>query len=386
MANLFRPLSAEYQEDPYRVFQHLRDNEPCFWSDEAQSWVVTRYDDCKYVLRENEVFARDRSRAGLTKQPRSESIQSEDPPAQLVLRRRILAALHSQDLGKIASNAFAHFSDRLDSAPKGQNFDIMADAVAPAAMKLITSAVGVVGFDPTHYLNISFAFSRAMDSGLDPQRLADGQAAGTELRTRVHEWFAAEATSGMMQALVSDEVIQSELISKGDNYLHNTVGGVFNAGFGTAYAITGALLELYSEMPEIFHEARSAPDISVAVAEIIRYLSPAQGTSRFATQDCEIQGKLIQRGDVVIVLMASANRDERFFTAPDSLDFTRQPNQHLAFAWGPHVCLGAQLAEAWVRELIVNYEHWAALLTVEKITYLDTATLRSVRNIIVRKS
>jgi len=75
---------------------------------------------------------------------------------------------------------------------------------------------------------------------------------------------------------------------------------------------------------------------------------------RTATDDCEISGQPIRRGDKVVVSFASANRDQAVFTDPDRFDIDRNPNPHLVFGHGPHFCLGAQLARVQMRALFAE--------------------------------
>ncbi|HEY4408677.1 MAG TPA: cytochrome P450 [Acidimicrobiia bacterium] len=92
--------------------------------------------------------------------------------------------------------------------------------------------------------------------------------------------------------------------------------------------------------------------LDTAVEEIIRWASPVNYMSRTATCDVELRGQLIRRGDKVTLLYSSANRDEAAFTDPDRFDTGRDPNQHLAFGFGPHFCLGATLARIELRALL----------------------------------
>jgi cytochrome P450 len=86
--------------------------------------------------------------------------------------------------------------------------------------------------------------------------------------------------------------------------------------------------------------------IASAVEEFLRYDPPVQATDRIATRDCEIGGKRIRKGSLVVTLLAAANRDPARFPDPERLDLGRQDNAHLSFSHGAHFCLGAQLARA----------------------------------------
>lgn len=85
--------------------------------------------------------------------------------------------------------------------------------------------------------------------------------------------------------------------------------------------------------------------IQPAVEELLRYGSPVKtATERYAREDVTLAGVTIPRGSLVLAVIASANRDERQFDDPDTLDITREPNRHLSFGMGAHFCLGASLA------------------------------------------
>jgi cytochrome P450 len=385
MTALFDPLSEVTRDDPFAAYAQLREHEPCAWSEDARSWVVSRYDDCKMVLRDSDAFARDPARVGKVKPERTHSIQTEDPPHQFALRRRMLRALHAQDLASIAAESVQILVDAVDDAPRGGEIDLLTQAIAPAAMHLVTATLGVDGPDPSDYLGHSHALTRGMDSGLDPSRLAPAQAAGNEVRSYVSTWFSAVPERGFLKLVDDDELVASELALRGELYLSNTVAGIFNAGFSTAFAMAAGLASLDRTDPDALERARTASDRTVAANELVRYLSPAQATARSAIHDVVISGTHVPAGSTVITLMAAANRDPRAFVDPDLLDFERADNQHLGFAWGPHVCLGARLALAWIEELVNRKADWLDLLRVTEMHYLDSATLRTLAVLTARK-
>jgi len=385
MTGLFDPLSAATRDDPFAAYARLRESEPCAWSAETGSWVVSRYDDCKMVLRDSELFARDPARVGRPKPERTHSIQTEDPPHQFALRRRMLRALHAQELRSIAAESVQIVVDTVDEVPRGGEIDLLSRVFAPAAMHLVTQTLGVDGPDPAEYLRHSHDLTRGMDSGLDPDRLAPAQAAGDTVRSYVATWFAAVPDRGFLKLVDDDDLVAAELAQRGELYLRNTVAGIFNAGFSTAFAMAAGLACLDHVDPQALERARTASDRTVAANELVRYLSPAQATSRSAIHDVEISGTPVPAGSTVITLMAAANRDPRAFDEPDVLNFERVDNQHLGFAWGPHVCLGARLALAWIEELVERKSDWIDRLDMTQVRYLDSATLRTLAVLTARK-
>ncbi len=118
------------------------------------------------------------------------------------------------------------------------------------------------------------------------------------------------------------------------------------AGHETTVNLIGNGVLALLEHPEAMARLRDDPSlIKPAVEELLRYDGPlATATERFAREDVTIDGVTIPRGEMVLAVLSSANRDDRQFERPDALDLTREPNRHLAFGLGVHYCLGAPLA------------------------------------------
>jgi len=118
------------------------------------------------------------------------------------------------------------------------------------------------------------------------------------------------------------------------------------AGHETTVNLIGNGTLALLEHPDQMDKLRNDPAlIKPAVEELLRYTSPVDmATERYAREDVPVAGVTIPRGEMVFAVIASANRDDRQFADPDTLDLTREPNRHLAFGLGPHFCLGAPLA------------------------------------------
>jgi len=116
----------------------------------------------------------------------------------------------------------------------------------------------------------------------------------------------------------------------------------------TRTVIARMILELIRR-PDQWALLRDGADVTVAVEEFIRYVTPIHNMCRVATRDVEIGGETIAAGQQVVLMYSSANRDPAHFADPERLDVTRHPNPHLAFGFGTHFCLGASLARLEIR-------------------------------------
>ena len=122
--------------------------------------------------------------------------------------------------------------------------------------------------------------------------------------------------------------------------------------------------------------------ISQAINELLRFISPAQSTARFANSDTVLSGVAIRKNDPVVTLIASANRDPEVFERPDELVLDRMQNRHLSFGYGPHYCVGAKPAEDFLAQFVVRLLEWEDKLALcSEPTWLDTATLRCINTL-----
>ena len=116
----------------------------------------------------------------------------------------------------------------------------------------------------------------------------------------------------------------------------------------TRTVIARSLVEL-SKTPEQWGLLKDGSDLDIAVEEFIRFVTPIHNMCRVATEDYEIGGEMIRKGQQVVLMYSSANRDPSHFVNQEKLDITRSPNQHIAFGFGTHFCLGAALARLEIR-------------------------------------
>jgi cholest-4-en-3-one 26-monooxygenase len=119
----------------------------------------------------------------------------------------------------------------------------------------------------------------------------------------------------------------------------------FTGGLETTRNATAVGLWQFMENPDQAQIVRDNPDaLKGAVEEVLRWVTPSKNRLRVATEDVEVGSKTIKKGDWLVTWLVSANRDEDVFDRPDAFDVTRDPNPHLGFGIGEHLCLGRYLA------------------------------------------
>jgi cytochrome P450 len=157
----------------------------------------------------------------------------------------------------------------------------------------------------------------------------------------------------------------------------------FLAGLDTVTASLDCMLSYLAQHPERRQQLVEDPSlIQHAIEEMLRWETPVQGIVRVATEDTEIAGCPVPKGKIVSVMLHSANVDEASWADPDTIDFDREENRHLAFGGGVHRCLGSHLARM---ELRVALEEWHAAIPSysvrEGVELLYTQGLRAVENL-----
>jgi cytochrome P450 len=372
----YDPLAPETLANPYPLYTTFRETAPIFWHETMNSWVVSRYVDCRDVLRDNDLFARDRRRVGTELPEFLQNIQTIDPPDQTPLKSVLMNALRSQDLDTLGAQARGQIADTFDRLSRRDQFDWIKEVAAPVALAVTARLFGVDQPELDAYVSLSDAIARRMDIGLRPERAAIGNDARQRLNAIVDTWYAAQRRPGVFATIQAT----ADQVDVPEHYIRNTTGVMFNASYGTLFATVSNIALTLIERPETLDQLRGASRMLLdsATDELIRFEGPAQGTSRVATSQTVIQGTTIERGQIVLTLLASANRDADEFERPDDLVLDRSPNRHLAFGWGAHGCLGTAFGRVAVRELILCLTEAPRLRLAGTPVRRATATVRSL--------
>jgi cytochrome P450 len=355
---VFNPMYAPLRSDPYPFYARLREKDPLHRSWAADGWVLSRHRDILGVLRDPSYSADERNSnrfAPIVARLRRQGLNAPydddngsmlrlDPPDHTRLRSLVSKAFTPRAVERMRPRIEAILKDLLDSRPARGPMELVTELGSPLPVRVIAEMLGIPPEDHERFRAWSNEAVRSLGDGAIEDRLA-GQRASEQLR----EYFTAVIEA--RRKAPKDDLITGLAAAEdaGDtlkrNELLNTLSLLLIAGNETTTnLISNAVLAL-TRNPDQLELLRKSPErIPAAVEEFLRYDSPVQMTSRIATRDHEFCGERVRRGQQMILLLGSANRDPDVFPDPDRLDVTRSDVRHLSFSHGIHFCLGAQLA------------------------------------------
>ena len=317
--------------------------------------LVSRYDDCKMVLSDPR-FMRNRGTArgkGSSPMPfpmpksiaaLAKSMIIEDDPEHRRLRSLVNQAFSPRAVAALSDRVTGLTEETLDGLSGKQGpIDLLSDYARPIPMRVIADMVGVSGSKAQEFSKIMGTLTQGL-TGMRMIRTLfwDLRPAQRFVRGLIHR-KRAEPGDDILSELIGAEHEGERL---NEDELVAMVFLLMIGGFETTqHLITNGTRALI-EHPGQVERLRANPDLwGSALEEIVRYRGPVHGTKlQYAAEDISLHGQTISRGSPVMPMLGAANHDPRVFEKPDEFDITRAPNHHLGFGFGPHFCLGRQLA------------------------------------------
>ncbi|HXZ86150.1 MAG TPA: cytochrome P450 [Myxococcota bacterium] len=389
---VFNPMSPELRSDPYPFYAELRRRDPFHRSRNADGWVLSRYEDVLSVLRDPSFsadernhrrfksFARRFANAGL-RNPYDDdrgSMLRLDPPTHTRLRGLVAKAFTGRAVERMRPRTEAILKELVEARPAHGPMELVSELAAPLPVRVIAEMLGIPPDDHERFRDWSNELVRGLGDGTIEDQRASARA-GETLDAYFEAIIAARQKApkdDLVSALVAAEE-QGDRLKR--NELLSQLTLLLVAGNETTTnLISNAALAL-SRNPDQLELLRRAPErIPDAVEELLRYDSPVQMTSRISCADRELAGHRVRRGEQLVLLLASANRDPEVFADPDRLDVTRRDVRHLSFSHGVHFCLGAQLARLEaslaLEALITRFPQWTLL--PQEIAWRNNTILR----------
>jgi surfactin family lipopeptide synthetase A len=353
--SLYHLLEPEVLANPYPLFRRLRSEDPVHWDPFLHAWVVTRYPDVLEVLLN---FSADRTPTPA--QLDEMGLSSLSPIARVMVKQMLFldAPAHTR-LRSLSSKAFTparveelrgHIKDivnhLLDGIQPKSEMDVIADLAEPLPAIVTAEMLGVPTSDHVQLKLWSADFAEMLGNFQhNPERYPQVLKAVASLTDYFQNAIREQREhprEGLIHALMTAEIDGDRLTD--EEVIANCIVTMVGGQETTTNLIGNGLLTLLRNPAEM-EKLRNDPSlIPSAVEEMLRYESPSQHTARMCPSDREMGGKLIQKRQAVIAVMAAANRDPERFPDPDRFDITRKDNRHLAFGYAAHFCFGAPLA------------------------------------------
>jgi cytochrome P450 family 142 subfamily A polypeptide 1 len=358
-----------YAADPYPAFAWMRRNQPVFRDPRSGVWGVTRYHDVRAVATAPALFS---SAGGIRPDHPAlpYMIDMDDPEHRR--RRRLVGRGFLLKAVAARRPAIGEICDYLiDRVRADGECDFVRDIAAPLPLFVIGDMLGVEPEDRPDLLRWSDDMVRALGSP-DPDAMSRAANAFGEyanfIAKRGFERRRDNDESDLIGILANAEFDGDRLAD--DSLTMETLLILIGGDETTRHVISGGMEALFAH-PDQHARLRDDPGmLPAALDEMLRWVSPIKNMARTATADTTIGDTEIRAGDKVLLLYPSANRDEEVFDSPEEFDITRRPNEHVAFGFGPHFCLGSSLARLELEEM------FGRLLTrLPDLTLADDATI-----------
>lgn len=345
---------AFYVDDPYANYRWMRRNEPAYWDDVNELWGISRYDDIVSIEKQKDVF----SNAGNDKGgyrpniPADKSIIGLDDPAhnvrRLLVSRRFTPRAVTEWIPHIRGAVTKLVDDAL--AHDGP-VEVVGELAAPLPAMMIGH---LLGFPDELWPSLQSWSERTIALGGGPRyHDEDGINAVFEFTAACMELYESRKEApadDVMGAWIDAE--KAGLKDGSDFGLDQIISDcllLLDGGAETTRTVIARTLVNLAERPDQWELLRNGADLEVATEEFIRFVTPIHNMCRIANEDAEVGGRTIAKGQQVVLMYSSANRDEDHFDDPERLDVTRTPNNHIAFGFGTHFCLGAALARLEIK-------------------------------------
>jgi cholest-4-en-3-one 26-monooxygenase len=351
-----------YQRDPHDVWSWMRAHEPVYRDERNGLWGITRHADAIYVERRAERFPSAHAYRAISTPSEMNMIAQDDPghKAQRMLVQRFFAPGVLARRAEELRDTVGSILDALFGPPGARpgasvTFEVI-DALAGRLPAILTCRL--LGYP---------------DDAWPLLKRWSEQLMRTDMRERSGEVFMEFVTANLSLRSSVKDMIAAKRADPGDDLLtvwahaelngapmpfdsiFHEVGLFVSGGSETTRTTIAHGLRTFVDHPGQWDAMHDDPSVvDGAVEEVIRWVTPLNNFFRRCVEPTELSGQTINRGDRVMLLYPSANRDEEVFVDPFRFDITRSPNPHISFGNGPHTCIGAPLARLSLRVLFTE--------------------------------
>lgn len=386
----YDPYDVGIVADPYPTYRRLREEAPLYYNATYDFYALSRHDDVEKALVNWQTFSNSRSpimeimRADMEMPPAV--VLFEDPPVHTMHRSLMSRVFTPRRMAEL-ENDVRDFAVRcLDPLVGRDRFDVIAELASVLPMRVIGMLLGIPEAAQTEVRDRADAVLRT-EAG-KPMEVSEEVIANGDIFSDYIDWRMQHPSDDLMTQLLNaefeDESGEVRTLSRTEVLTYTQV--LAGAGNETTGRLIGWLAKVLADHPDQRRDLVADPRlIPKAIDETLRYEPIGPHTARLVMHDVEYYGTPVPKGSVMMLLIGSANRDERRHERADRFDIHRATINHLTFGWGPHYCLGANLARLEGRvaleELLRRFPDWevdeggAKLATTSTVRGWDTLPL-----------
>ncbi len=376
------PYRPDFFQNPYPVFRRLREEAPVYYNEQYDFYAVSRFSDVESGFANKEVFSSSRGdilehiKANM-EIPRGMFIW-EDPPFHTAHRGVLTRVFTPKRMNELEQKIRDYCARCLDPLVGEDQFDFITHLGSQMPMRVIGMLLGIPEED-------QIAIRESVDAALrtepgKPMDASNARITGDDFASYI-DWRQKHPSDDLMTELLNVEFQDAtgnkrKLTREEILIFVNVVAG---AGNETTTRLIGWTGKVLSEHPDQRAELVKNPAlIPNAIEELLRFESPGPSVARYVQKDVEIHGRKIPAGSALLMLVASANRDDRRYTDADRFNIHRQGPPHITFGRGIHACLGSSLARIEGRvaleEVLKRFPEWTVDLENAKLG--STSTVR----------
>jgi len=392
----FDVFGRDFQVNPAEVLRWSRDKEPVFYNPNLGYWIVTRYDDVKAVFRDNILFSPSVALEKITPaSPEADEILksygyamnrtlvNEDEPAHMERRRVLMDSFNPENLEQHQDSVRKLTRQYMDRFIDKGKVDLVAEMFWEIPLMVALHFLGVAGEDIDRLREYSVAHTVNTWGRPSPdEQLAVAHSVGKfwQAAGRIIEKMSANPDGpGWMHHTIRQHKLYPEIVT--ESYLHSMMMAILVAAHETTSNASANAIRLLLTRREAWEEICENPNlIPNAVEECLRFEGSVVAWRRRATRDTQINGVDIPADARLLLVLASANHDERHFENPDEVDLYREnTTDHLTFGYGSHQCMGKNIARMELRIFLEEFTRRLPHLEIvpdQEYSYLPNTVFR----------
>ncbi|HFU7054349.1 TPA: cytochrome P450 [Bacillus cereus] len=348
--------SVQFKEDAYEIYKESRKMQPILFVNKTEigaEWLITRYEDALPLLKDNRlkkdlanVFPQDTKNMYLSvdnSDHLTTHMLNSDPPNHSRLRSLVQKAFTPKMITQLDGRIQRIADDLINEIERKGTLNLVDDYSFPLPIIVISEMLGIPKEDQAKFRIWSHAVIASPET---PEEIKETEKQLSEFITYL------QYIVDIKRKDPKEDLVSALILAENDGHklsapeLYSMIMLLIVAGHETTVNLITNTVLAFLENPNQLQLLKDNPKlIDSAIEEGLRYYSPVEiTTGRWAAEPFQIHEQTIEKGDMVVIALASANRDETVFENPEVFDITRENNRHIAFGHGSHFCLGAPLA------------------------------------------